>query len=846
MLNHSYDRTEKETTDDIRTRFLLAQLLMDAFRDKLTVKDVKSALRNLPRGSDAYDVAYHAAMERIFAQGEGSSKMARKILAWILCAHRPLNNPELLHALAIELGDTRVDEDNILETEQLLTICAGLVTIDEQSDSVRFIHYTTQEYLQRNRQTWLPHAEIEIARSCTAYLSIDGLAVSPCSSTEAHEHRLKEFALLDYAAVYWGPHVNLIMGSDYASASDEIATKALSLLLDNTRLSTLSQVLFMSEREPWSSAPVIEEGKGFFGSHWMARFGLLPLLEQWIEKKHESDQRDASGRTPLSWAVASRQEAAMKLLLDTGRVDVDSRDNDGRTPLSYAAWDGQGLYYTAWDGQEAAMKLLLDTGKVDVDSKDNDGRTALSYAALNETEVAMKLLLDTDKVDIDSKDKDGRTPLSWATRYGREAAMKLLVDTGKVDVDSKDNNGLTPLSWAAWHGQEAAMKLLLGTGRVDVDSRDNDGRTPLSYAVSGGQEVAMKLLLDTGRVDVDSKDNNGLTPLSWAAWHGQEAAMKLLLDTGKVDVDSKDKYGRTPLSWAASRGQEAAMKLLLDTGKVDIDSKDKYGRTLLSWAAQRGHMNTATLLLDKMVVHTPVGVTKTQGNEEVVGPLSLQSTPYCDMDGLGRTPSMWAALRGHFSLIQSLWPSQLSTSRLTNIWKDSLGLSFLHLFAIGNCAQGISLVLRAGCNINEADSQGWTPLHWAAYFDHKEVLHLLIDHGADKTLENSTGQTPYKISLFIGTEQLDGLLESPLTQDNENTLMAAREFNAFCDSCQRVSLLRLSDSHPFESSANLLKTLVGYRYHCRSCHDFDLCLRCILDVDKIHSQHQFDREERLI
>jgi ankyrin repeat protein len=502
----------------------------------------------------------------------------------------------------------------------------------------------------------------------------------------------------------------------------------------------------------------------------------------------------------------------MKLLLDTGRVDVNSRDNDGRTPLSYAASRGQ----------EAAMKLLLGTGRVDVDSRDNNGRTPLSYA------------------------KDGRTPLSWATRYGREAAMKLLVDTGKVDVDSKDNNGLTPLSWAAWHGQEAAMKLLLGTGRVDVDSRDNDGRTPLSYAVSGGQEVAMKLLLDTGRVDVDSKDNNGLTPLSWAAWHGQEAAMKLLLDTGKVDVDSKDKYGRTPLSWAASRGQEAAMKLLLDTGKVDIDSKDKYGRTLLSWAAQRGHMNTATLLLDKMVVHTPVGVTKTQGNEEVVGPLSLQSTPYCDMDGLGRTPSMWAALRGHFSLIQSLWPSQLSTSRLTNIWKDSLGLSFLHLFAIGNCAQGISLVLRAGCNINEADSQGWTPLHWAAYFDHKEVLHLLIDHGADKTLENSTGQTPYKISLFIGTEQLDGLLESPLTQDNENTLMAAREFNAFCDSCQRVSLLRLSDSHPFESSANLLKTLVGYRYHCRSCHDFDLCLRCILDVDKIHSQHQFDREERLI
>lgn len=182
MINHSYDRMEKEITDDIRTRFLLAQLLMNSFRDKLTVRDVKFALQNLPQGSDAYDVAYHATMERIFAQGEGPSRMARKILAWILCAYRPLNTLELLHALAIEPGDKEIDEDNILETEQVITICAGLVTIDEQSDSVRFIHYTTQDYLQRTQQTWLPLANTEIARSCTAYLSIDGLLLGPCVS----------------------------------------------------------------------------------------------------------------------------------------------------------------------------------------------------------------------------------------------------------------------------------------------------------------------------------------------------------------------------------------------------------------------------------------------------------------------------------------------------------------------------------------------------------------------------------------------------------------------------------------------------------------------------------------
>jgi len=148
MFDRFPDGSQTKITDEIFTRFLLAQLLMDSFRDKLTVRDVKFALRNLPQGSDTYDLTYHAAMERIFAQGKDSSEMAKKILAWMLCARRPLSTLELLHALAVEPGDTEIDEDNILETEQLLTICAGLVTIDEQSDQVRFIHYTTQEYLQ--------------------------------------------------------------------------------------------------------------------------------------------------------------------------------------------------------------------------------------------------------------------------------------------------------------------------------------------------------------------------------------------------------------------------------------------------------------------------------------------------------------------------------------------------------------------------------------------------------------------------------------------------------------------------------------------------------------------------
>src|SRR4051794_41944959 len=71
---------------------------------------------------------------------------------------------------------------------------------------------------------------------------------------------------------------------------------------------------------------------------------------------------------PLWWAARDRHEAIIKILLDTGKVDVDSKDKDGRTPLSWAAEKGH----------EAEVKMLLDTGKVDVDWKDEDGRTPLS------------------------------------------------------------------------------------------------------------------------------------------------------------------------------------------------------------------------------------------------------------------------------------------------------------------------------------------------------------------------------------------------------------------------------------------------------------------------------------
>jgi hypothetical protein len=50
----------------------------------------------------------------------------------------------------VEVGESKLDEENLPEIEYIILGCAGLVTIDEGSDIFRLVYYTTQEYFTRS------------------------------------------------------------------------------------------------------------------------------------------------------------------------------------------------------------------------------------------------------------------------------------------------------------------------------------------------------------------------------------------------------------------------------------------------------------------------------------------------------------------------------------------------------------------------------------------------------------------------------------------------------------------------------------------------------------------------
>jgi hypothetical protein len=222
---------------DYYLRFLLAQLHMDSMANKATRNEIRKALIDPPKGLDN---AYEEAIQRIKSQNDDDRKRAEQVLYWISYALRPLTVVELQHALAVTPSGKLLDKDDLTDEEILVSVCAGLVIIDQESNIIRLVHYTTHQFLERIRLNWFPTAQMEIARTCLTYLSFDIFGEGPCPSDKDMEIRLKENPLLRYAAQHWGHHAR-----GDPETNQTVKTLALKFLEHNLKVMCSIQVMYL-------------------------------------------------------------------------------------------------------------------------------------------------------------------------------------------------------------------------------------------------------------------------------------------------------------------------------------------------------------------------------------------------------------------------------------------------------------------------------------------------------------------------------------------------------------------------------------------------------------------------
>ncbi|KAJ6546724.1 ankyrin repeat-containing domain protein [Mycena vulgaris] len=538
-------RTRPELHGEIRSKiltnvegmFLLAKLHIESLATKNTVKAVREALQHLPQDLNH---TYDEAMERINHQSVDDRQLALLVLTWAAYAVRPLSVAELREALAVEPGTTTLDVDNLLDIDIILSVCAGLITVDEIKSAVRLIHYSTQDYFDRIRLVQFPDAHTTIPATCLTYLSFTDFSNLPDSLDDCQKMML-EHPLLSYSS-YCLMHA---AGDPELRLQNEII---FFLKRASSWRHLWFSVLYGRLEPPWNH-PGWEHI-----SAWplcvSAAFNLLGIASHLLteEPVQINDSFDA-----LCVASYYGHLEMVQLLVKYG-ADME-HDTQGRL--------AEALQAAAEAGHEAVVRVLIEAG-ADVNMRGGLYETALIAAARGGQEPLVRLLMKNG-ADLYSEAKYYGTALHAASAKGHElvAMVQLLINMG-ADVNAEGPHSGTALQAAAHGGHESVVRLLIEMG-ANVNMRGGEFMgTPLQAASATGHESVARLLIEKG-ADVNAFGGFRGTALQAASLHGHESVVQLLIDND-ADVNACAISGATALDAALLIHNESIVQLLLCNG----------------------------------------------------------------------------------------------------------------------------------------------------------------------------------------------------------------------------------------------------------------------------------------
>ncbi|XP_044538910.1 ankyrin repeat domain-containing protein 29 [Gracilinanus agilis] len=237
--------------------------------------------------------------------------------------------------------------------------------------------------------------------------------------------------------------------------------------------------------------------------------------------------------TPLAnaafWAARKGNLALLKLLLNSGRVDVDCRDSHGTTLLMVASYAGH---------IDCVRELVLQGA--DINLQRESGTTALFFAAQQGHNDVVRFLFEFG-ASTEFRTKDGATALFLAAQGGYLDVIRLLLSSG-AKVNQPRQDGTAPLWIASQMGHSEVVRVMLLRG-ADRDAARNDGTTALLKAANKGYNDVIEELLKFSPTLGLLK--NGTSALHAAVLSGNIRAVALLLEAG-ADPALRNKANELP------------------------------------------------------------------------------------------------------------------------------------------------------------------------------------------------------------------------------------------------------------------------------------------------------------
>uniref|UniRef100_A0A8C1ILY9 Ion transport domain-containing protein n=1 Tax=Cyprinus carpio TaxID=7962 RepID=A0A8C1ILY9_CYPCA len=490
----------------------------------------------------------------------------------------------------------------------------------------------------------------------------------------------------------------------------------------------------------------------------------------------ELNVQDEQGRTPLHWAVEQNQQQSCVLLLELG-ADPNILNNAMMGPLHLAVTKRYNhlveVLFQSCDKTDAnlegdlgntpvmmacctnncqAIQFLFKHGaKMCIQNK--LGHYAIHTVAFAGAKEAMEMVLEigeelgiSTSVHINYLDKTKSTPLHLSVRGGNIEVIKLCIIKG-ARVDQQQCDKSTALHFACTQGALEAVKIMLSSyNKVEdiINIRDGANQTPLHR--SSLIHCYLDLICLGKGAEIDCTDCKGLSPLLLASKCCAWKTVAFLLSVG-ADFRIKDEAGRnflhfvvlqpkglknlpetilqcnavkemlsdedvegcTPLHYACKLGIHDSVKNMLGLN-IFVGQKSREKKSALHFAAEYGRINTCKRLLETLT----------------------DSKMLNDWDEKGLTPLHLASRAGHTQVVELL----LRSGALFQ--SDYKGWSCLHHAVAEGYTQTIKILLSANVKLlDETNEDGNTALHIAAQVGHVGAVLLLLERGAEITLNNA-------------------------------------------------------------------------------------------------------------
>ncbi|MBI1759844.1 MAG: ankyrin repeat domain-containing protein, partial [Acidobacteria bacterium] len=249
-----------------------------------------------------------------------------------------------------------------------------------------------------------------------------------------------------------------------------------------------------------------------------------------------------------------------------------------------------------------------------------------------------------------------------------------------------------------------------------------------------------------------------MPPLHVALTDRRVEIAQLLIAHG-ADVQARDSIGRSPLIVALTYCPQA-IELLLAHG-ADLNEPTRFGPPLLAAARYQWLYPMPNHRFPRLI----------QGNENALKILLAKGADPNTRDSDGRNALMVMSMESRPSgdviergnkRIPPPPPKPGSSGKFQAIQDEHGEVSVFEVEALPDKALQLigETLLRAGCDVNAADSNGSTPLMYAVRYNRPTTIRLLLQHGADIKAKDKSGLTALELAKQLGKPEIAQLLQA--------------------------------------------------------------------------------------